>query len=732
MKMKSLASASFWLALFSTSLLADHTVTETPHEFQATGDLNGDGLVDAVVVDKSTGQARVGIALPSGAHHWQNPVSTGVDQPTGMTIGRILQSDRAAYALTSPTTNRVQILEYSDTAITQPFSITIGGIGPSSLAALEIGGANANPTRDDLAVASLWSGASNPNRLDLMRNGGARVYNPLFNTTTATGDDIMSQLKPLRVSRNPAIKPMLAMIRESNSGTRFTLSQVFTGEVNLALPTVSRTGITNGQQYVSGFFGTTNNVSPTPHVLFFRTNQTQTTSHHLQFGGDPEVYFFTVGQPQTIIYPNAVKSITVIKRAAPLADRLLVLYATGVQRAVLYDYDGVNFPTVVQVLPVPAAGSDFNGALAMPDGTFVMLTSNASNRSTGSQRYDADGQPIPGTSSSLQPLNAFASRANILFYNLDPAITDSPKLLGTFNAGDWTSQLTLAAGNTAVIKETNSGGNLGLRAPTSAVIGAPPAGTFAGRTNQEASIPSLPEFAGAISHFSLSGARGRVVQEPAIDPPPGTYPQAIQVTLIPAAGTTVRYRLNTGLSVTQKDWLVYNPASPPKLDVYLSSNLEYYAEESGDRSPVRRAEYDFSHRGTLDSDGDGVPDPFELAAGLDPNDGFDSDGDGASDFLELLFGTDPNDPNDLIDGFQQAAGLRNGETFQLQVTARPVNGRSVPTNLTWPLAGTRVFASDYRGNLLASASIGPFHPLPQGVPVSVCVSLPLPLSCLSL
>lgn len=721
--MKSLASASLWLALFSTSLLADNAVTETAQEFQATGDLNGDGLADVVVVDKATGQSRIGIALPSGAHQWQTPVSTGVDQPTGMTIGRILQSDRAAYILTSPATNRVQVLEYSDTVITQPSSISVGGIGPSSLAALEIGRANANPALDDLAVASLWSGASTPNRLDLVRNEGDRVYSPLFNTATPTTDDIMSQLKPLRVSRNPAIKPMLAMIRESNFGTRFTLSQVFSGEVDLALPTVSRTGIANGHHYVSGFFGTTNNVSPTPHVIFYGANQTQTTSHYLQYGGDPEVYFFTVGQPQIINYPNSVKSITVIPRAAPLADRLLVLFATGPQRAVLYDYDGVNFPTVVQVLDVPVAGSDFNGALAMPDGTFVMLTGDVFNRSTGSHRYDADGQFIPGTASVMTPLNAFASRANILFYNIDPTISESPKLLGTFNAGDWTSQLTLAAGNTAVVKETNSGGSLGLRAPTSAMIGAPPAGTFAGRTNQEAPIPGLPEFDGAISHFSLSGARGRVVQDPVIDPPSGNYPQAIQVTITPATGTTVRYRLNTGFFAPQQDWLIYNPAFPPKLDVYQSSTLEYYAEEAGDRSPVRRAEYNFSHGGTLDSDEDGVPDPFEIAAGLDPNDGFDSDGDGASDFLELLFGTDPNNPDDLIDGFQQAAGLRNGETFQLQVTARPVNGRSVPTNLTWPLAGTRVFASDYRGNLLASGSIGPFDPLPQGMPNDSGVAL---------
>ena len=68
--------------------------------------------------------------------------------------------------------------------------------------------------------------------------------------------------------------------------------------------------------------------------------------------------------------------------------------------------------------------------------------------------------------------------------------------------------------------------------------------------------------------------------------------------------------------------------------------------------------------GLVDTDGDGLPDVYEIAHGLNPNDpndaALDSDGDGLTNLEEYFFLTDPQNPDTDGDGMPDGWEIRNG------------------------------------------------------------------------
>src|SRR6187455_664953 len=63
---------------------------ETPKEFQAQADFDGDGRVDSVIVDKQTGKIRLGYQRQEGSLSWGDNRPSGMKGVTGCSVGNLL------------------------------------------------------------------------------------------------------------------------------------------------------------------------------------------------------------------------------------------------------------------------------------------------------------------------------------------------------------------------------------------------------------------------------------------------------------------------------------------------------------------------------------------------------------------------------------------------------------------------------------------------------------------
>src|ERR1044071_8162466 len=77
-------------------------IYETPKEFFGTGDFDGDGRVDVIILDKDSGKLRIGYQLTNGVVSWGDCCPTGEKGIIGFTVGKLFDSKHDAIAVSVP------------------------------------------------------------------------------------------------------------------------------------------------------------------------------------------------------------------------------------------------------------------------------------------------------------------------------------------------------------------------------------------------------------------------------------------------------------------------------------------------------------------------------------------------------------------------------------------------------------------------------------------------------
>ena len=671
-----IALTAGWATLGTRARAQDPFTFETDAALFSTGDFNGDGRRDVVLIDRTTGTARLGFQQASGTFLWSDPQPTGIESPEALSVGRFYGPVADAFAVGSPAANRLHLLTMGSPAeVLTPREIFPSAPGPSSLAAFDIDGAG---NADLMAIGEGLAPLTN--------KGRARVYEGMVSLNgtptqawTANFSGLTERINPARPKTGAAPRVCEVYFAAGSATAAFFLEVVgpagVSGSINVS-------GISSNSRYAAASLDATS----LSHFLFWSAGSPTLRVSRIQ---EPSAGTFAFGALNSYTLSKNIALVIPVQQGA--GARIGVMFTDGT--ATVYDFDGASAPVVRQNL----SNTGLDALLPLEGGDFLTL-SNLAGPAPAWNRLHFNGAAYAATQTgALLAARPSQQVSNILFLSAEPFVNSgvTPKRLAHHR--EWTNTATFSSGIAWTFQ------SLAYTSAASGLGGAQSA-TLSGTAATD--FPLVNQYAPTLSVFSPDNRSGTQLADLLFSPPPGTYAAPPVLTPLPGAPPIpASPAVVVRLSPTQATYRVFYRTSPTldyqelgapgDIPLTVTTTLYAYARKSdGTRTPVRTGTYTITPATTLtspsaspDTDGDGLPDAWELAfAATDP--AADPDGDGSNNFSEFQNGTDPGNAASVPAApFQltgQAVTIGNGKFLRLEWPASILATLEASSNLlTW-------------------------------------------------
>ncbi|MEI7732773.1 MAG: SUMF1/EgtB/PvdO family nonheme iron enzyme [Verrucomicrobiota bacterium] len=319
-------------------------VYETKMELIASGDFDGDGRQDIVIVDRAGGKFRLGYQLKAGEYTWARVRLSGIPNVSGISVGRLLDAKRDALVFTSADGGKVNVVEANDPGSSgKVTTFAPSCMGPSVAVPVAVGGEGKTELRD-LYIGSIY-------------NVDPSCLTTLFRNTGGAFKQLVESPAPGELTRGNhlALKAggpeLLVALATEKSGDTLVAQSLESGK---PVTVVQQAGLPNGADYVAGNF----RGNALLDFVFYKKGESELLFRPVEEAGGK----FQLGAGASF------KLDKLITQVFSLGDKLFVVHNTN-EPAAVYSFDGSKAPVLMQ--NIAAEDGDKVTGAAYTDAGFV-------------------------------------------------------------------------------------------------------------------------------------------------------------------------------------------------------------------------------------------------------------------------------------------------------------------------------------------------------------------------